>query len=156
MVAGFSLETEDLPFTKRIQMVLKCVQHHTPTVRSLCEFTRIWFRESIVPDPVHLRPPEGCNMMELLNYSPQSLDIYAHHIPASWKLYTWNRDTIYQVSTAGAGAAKATVCIVDDCVGSVCFPLLSLRLLTKTWKGACSVHITLLINKRAGGATRRR
>lgn len=66
--------------------------------------------------------PEGYNMMEPLNYSSQSLNIYAHHTLASWKLYTWNLDTIYQVPAIETSATKATVCIVHDCIGSVWFP----------------------------------
>lgn len=93
--------------------------------------------------------------MVLLNYSSQSLNICAHHILASWNLYVWNHDTIYQVPATETSTTKATVCIVDDCIGSVWFPLLSLQLLIKTWKGLYSIHITPLINKCAGAASLR-
>lgn len=70
----------------------------------------------------------------------------------SWKLYMWNHDTIYQVPAIDTTATKATECITGVCKG--CVQSFTLQLLTKTWKDLYSIHITLLINKCAGGATR--
>lgn len=50
-----SLETGDLAFTKRIQKVMKSLQHHIQYLRTLCEFTLVCYDESIVSDPFHLK-----------------------------------------------------------------------------------------------------
>lgn len=96
--------------------------------------------------------PKGYNIMALLHYSSQSLNIHAHHILASWNLYARNHDTIHQAIEASATKSNSMHCwwLYRFCV----VPLLSLQLLWKTWKGLHSTHITLLINKCAGGSTR--